>query len=183
VTLSNLPIWVSFIVEIEYHGVEFHTCLSPYCHRLRSSLSPPCRRYQSPALYQQFKHSVALIISSPSLFRAGERVSFVPLKTRSVSELIAGIDRISNAIAVSCGEPELAHQLMILKFLLMAVVELLMYASNSSFGFLPSFRNASKMSSSSSSYFGACIASRAVSIRAFRYSLSYSLRIAARVGF
>ena len=142
--------------------------LSPPCCLLVASLSPPCRRYQSPALYQRFKHSVASIISSPSLFRAGERVSFMPLKTRSVSELIAGIDRISDAIAVSCGEPELAHQLMILKFLSMAVVELLMYASNSSFGFLPLFRNASKMSSSSSSCFGACIASRAVSVRAFR---------------
>jgi hypothetical protein len=36
-------------------------------------------------------------------------VSFVLLKIRSVSALIAGINSISNAIDISCGEPEFAH--------------------------------------------------------------------------
>jgi hypothetical protein len=54
---------------------------------------------------------VALITSSLSLFQFREIVSFVPLKIRSVSALIAGIDSISNAIEASWGEPEFSHHL------------------------------------------------------------------------
>jgi hypothetical protein len=49
------------------------------------------------------------MMSSPSRLRVGEIVSLVPLKTRSVSELIAGIKSISNAIWASCGDAELAY--------------------------------------------------------------------------
>jgi hypothetical protein len=42
--------------------------------------------------------------SSLSLFRLGERVSFAPLKPRSVSELMAGINNILTAIFTSCDD-------------------------------------------------------------------------------
>jgi hypothetical protein len=89
--------------QLHAYSYRLKCSLSPACCLPIASLLPPCRRYQSPALYHRFNHSVTSIMSSLSLFRAGERVSFVPLKTRSVSALIAVIDRISNAIAVSCG--------------------------------------------------------------------------------
>lgn len=54
--------------------------------------------YHNPALYYLFKYSVASMISSLSRLRFGEIVSFVSLGIRSVSELIVGIERISNAI-------------------------------------------------------------------------------------
>jgi hypothetical protein len=49
------------------------------------------------------------MISSPTRDRLGEIVGLAPLKIRSVSELIAGIDSISKAIWVSCVDSELAH--------------------------------------------------------------------------
>jgi hypothetical protein len=77
--------------------------------RCRSAVGARCR--YKPVLYHRFKHSVALMISSPSRFRFGEIMSFAPLKTRSVSALIAGIDSKLSAIVASCVKPEFAHYL------------------------------------------------------------------------
>jgi hypothetical protein len=62
-----------------------------------------------PALYYWFKHSIALIISSLSLFCYEEIVSFVLLKIRSVSALITSINSILNAINISCSKPEFTY--------------------------------------------------------------------------
>jgi hypothetical protein len=75
----------------------------------QSAVGARCR--YKPVLYHQFKHSVASMISSPSRFRFGEIVSFAPLKTRSVSALIADIDSKSSAIITSCIKPEFAYYL------------------------------------------------------------------------
>jgi hypothetical protein len=75
----------------------------------RSAVGARCR--YKPILYHRFKHSVALIISSSSRFRFGKIVSFAPLKTRSVSVLIAGIDSKSSTIVASYVKPEFAHYL------------------------------------------------------------------------
>jgi hypothetical protein len=48
---------------------------------------------------------------SPSLFQLGEIVSFIPLKTRSVSALIAGINSKLSAIVASYVKPEFAYYL------------------------------------------------------------------------
>jgi hypothetical protein len=68
---------------------------------------------------------VASITSSLSLFRLGEIVSFVLLKIRFVSALIAGIDSISNAIKASWGEPEFSYHLKRLTLSSKAMGELL----------------------------------------------------------
>jgi hypothetical protein len=52
-------------------------------------------------------------------------MSFAPLKTHSISELIAGIDSISNAIVVSYDDSEFAYYLTRLKSLSTKTVELL----------------------------------------------------------
>ena len=49
------------------------------------------------------------MISCSSLFGCREMVSFVPLKIRSGSVLITGIDIILNVINISYGEPEFTH--------------------------------------------------------------------------
>jgi hypothetical protein len=77
--------------------------------RCRSAVGARCR--YKPVLYHRFKYSVALIISSPSRFRFGEIISFIPLKTRSVSALIAGIDSKLNTIVASYIKPEFTHYL------------------------------------------------------------------------
>jgi hypothetical protein len=48
--------------------------------------------------HQAFKHSVASMMSSCRLFRAGVRSFFALKKTRSHSTDIAGIERVSSAI-------------------------------------------------------------------------------------
>jgi hypothetical protein len=102
--------------EIEFFGVEFLN--------IPLYLSKPYYR-QKPALYHRFRHSVASITSSLSLFRFRKIVSFVPLKIRSVSALIAGIDSISNAIEASWGEPEFSYYLKRLMSYSKAIDELL----------------------------------------------------------
>jgi hypothetical protein len=92
-------------VEIEIYSVEsLHTLVA-----CPIASEPRCR--QNPALYHRFKHSVASMIFSPSLFRAEEIVSFASLKIRSVSALIAGINSILNTIGASCVKPEFAYYL------------------------------------------------------------------------
>jgi hypothetical protein len=51
------------------------------------------------------------MIFSPSRFRFGEIISFAPLKTRSISALIAGIDSKLSAIVTSYVKPEFTYYL------------------------------------------------------------------------
>lgn len=77
--------------------------------RCRSAVGARCR-YKS-VLYYRFKYSVALIIFFPSRFRFCEIISFAPLKTRSVSALIAGINSKLSVIIISCVKPEFTYYL------------------------------------------------------------------------
>jgi hypothetical protein len=77
--------------------------------RCRSAVG--ARYRYKPILYYRFKYSVALMISFPSRFRFGEIISFAPLKTRSISAFIAGIDSKLSAIVISCVKPEFIYYL------------------------------------------------------------------------